>query len=333
MPGGKEKEIVMGGGGSLDDYEGILEDVRGLIDRAKYQAYKAVDNIRVQTYWQIGERIVWAELDHKERADYGKYLIERLAGDIGFQRSVLYRIVQFYKAYPIVAALRQQLSWTHYRILITIEEDKVRAFYENLTIQNSWSSRELKEQIRLDLYSKTIKKGKLIIPTPQLLNPVKPEKAFKDSYDFDFLSLKEDYIESDLEMALISDVEALILEFGTDFYLSGRQKPIIIDGEYHSIDLEFYHRGIPCIVLVDLKKGRFKAEYVGQMNKYLNYYRENKKYPWEKDPVGLIICEYKGDEEVHYALGNIDNKIFVAEYRLQLPSAADIREGLKRLKK
>ena len=315
-----------------EGYDELLYDINSLLEKAKYYAYKAVDNIRVQTYWQMGERILREELEHKERADYGKRVIEMLAEDLGFDRRLFYRIVKFYRTYPIVATVSPQLSWSHYEVLIAIEGNEIRRFYEQRTVQNAWSVRELRNQITGRLYEKTLKEGKLVTVTPLPLEPAIPEKAFKDSYSFNFLALPEKYSEKDLEDGLLSKTEQLLLEFGTDFALLARQKPILIDGEYHRVDLELYHRGIPCIILVDLKIGKFKADYVGQMNKYLNYYRENRKYEWELDPIGLIICEHKGKEEVHYALGGLNNKIFVSEYKAKLPDEKEIEKKLKEIK-
>jgi len=312
----------------LDGYNEILDDIRYLLGKAKAQAYKAVDNIRVQTYWQVGERIVRGELQHKERADYGEEAIANLAKDLGFIKRDLYRMVQFYRTYPIMTSLMSQLSWTHYTVLITIPNKNEREFYESQITQNNLSVRELRRRIETNLYNRVKKEGKLTVTT-HLELPVKPEAIFKDAYDFDFLKLPVKYKEKDLEKALLQNVERLLLEFGADFSLSGRQRKIIIDGQIHTVDLEFYHRGIPCIILVDLKVGKFKAEYAGQMNKFLNYCRLNKKYGWERDPIGLIICEYKGKEEVHYALGNISNRIFVAEYKTKLPSEDEIEKRLR----
>jgi len=125
----------------LEGYDELLCDIRGLLEKAKYYAYKAVDNIRVQTYWQIGERIVGKELQHKERADYGKKVIEMLAIDLGFDRRLFYRIVKFYRMYQIVATVSPQLSWSHYEVLITMEDNEIRRFYEQQTLQNAWSVR------------------------------------------------------------------------------------------------------------------------------------------------------------------------------------------------
>ena len=317
----------------LEGYNEILQDIQSLLQRATNKAYKAVDNLRVQTYWQIGERMDRGVLENKERADYGERVIERLSTDLGFQKRLLYRMLQFFRAYPIVSTLSTQLSWSHYQELMLFSDADERQFYEMQVIQNNWSVREIRNQIRKGLYRRSLKEGELTITRRLPFEPILPEQVFKNTYNFDFLELRRDYSEKDLEDGLISNIEKLLLEFGTDFSLAARQKKIIIDREIHSIDLEFYHRGIPCIILVDLKIGKFKSEYVGQMNKYLNYYRENHKYQWEKNPVGMIICEYKGKEEVHYALGGLENKIFVAEYRTKLPSEEEIITRLKELRK
>ncbi len=313
---------------TIEGYNEILRDIRSLLEKATYQAYKAVDNLRVQTYWQIGERISRGELEHKERADYGEKIIEGLTSDLNMQKSTLYDVLQFYTTYPILHALRGELSWTHYRILMRVANAEERGFYEIQTIQNTWSTRRLESQIKSNLYQGILKEGKLSKIQPLPLTPILPEQVFKNTYNFDFLQLRKGHSERQLEEGLLANVERLLLEFGPDFSLTGRQRKIIIDHEIHTVDLEFYYRGIPCIILVDLKKGKFKSEYVGQMNKYLNYYQENKMYPWEKSPVGLIICEYKGKEEAHYALGGLENKIFIAEYKAKLPSEEEIGMGL-----
>ena len=321
----KKTDIIQG-------YNKILDDVRGLLDRARAQAYKAVDNIRVQGYWQVGERIAREELKHGGRAAYSKKVIERLAEDLGFTRAVLYRILQFYKTYPIVVTLSRQLSWSHYEALISISAKDKRDFYEQKTLQNQWSVRELREQVEKRLFerSRIIKSTQVSLVT--INKPVMPDKVFKNIYDFDFIKLSDVYSEEALERALMDNIEKLLLEFGSDFSIAGRQRKILIDHQAHFVDLEFFHRGIPCIVLVDLKIGRFKGEYVGQMNKYLNFYRENKMYSWEKDPIGLIICAEKGKEEAHYALGSLTNHIFIGEYKIKLPNERQIVNRIRKIK-
>lgn len=330
----KKNMIIKSGQKSDIDKKGynvLLNDIKSILEKAKYQVYKAVDNIRVQTYWQVGERITREELKYKDRADYGERIVEKLAVDLAMERRLLFEIIQFFKVYPIVHTLRAQLSWSHYGLLIRIQEKIVREFYEGQTIQNNWSTRELERQIKSGLYERMHKEGKIIVSQP--IVPALPEKIFKDTYNFDFMKLENNYSEKSVEDELIRNVEALLLEFGQDFSLAGRQRKIVIDKQIHYVDLEFYHRGIPCIVLVDIKVGKFKSEYVGQMNKYLNYYKEKRKYGWEKNPIGLIVCEYKGEEEVHFALGGLENKIFVAEYRKKLPTEKEIKTKLKEIRK
>ena len=147
----------------IEGYGEILRDICSLLEKATYRAYKAVDNLRVQTYWQVGERIVRGELEHSDRANYGERVIERLAVDVGFHKRDLYRMVQFYKTYPIVTSLMSQLSWTHYTILSAIPDLKERQFYESQTIHNNWSVRQLKEKIKNNLYHKALKEDKLIV--------------------------------------------------------------------------------------------------------------------------------------------------------------------------
>ena len=324
----KGKEEVVEKKEVVDRYSILLGDVRSILDSGLSKAYKAVDNIRVQTYWQIGERIVREELQHKERAGYGERIIEKLATDLEFSRRRMFEIILFYRVYPIVHTVYAQLSWSHYKLLIAIEKKQARVFYEVQAIQNAWSVRRLREQIQSKLYERAKKEGELTITRQIPAVPPAPEDVFKNTYNFDFLKLEDDYCEADLEDGLISNVENMLMEFGCDFSICSRQRKIIIDGQAHAVDLELYHRGVPCIVLVDLKIGKFKGDYVGQMNKYLNWYKEHKKYSWEKDPVGLIICRNKGVEEVHYALGGMSNNIFVAEYKLKLPSEEEIKEAL-----
>jgi len=321
------KKIMKADETELVGYNSLLADIGSILQQGLSKAYKAVDNLKVQTYWQIGERIVREELRHKDRADYGKKIIDNLAKDLGVGKVNLHYMVRFYSIYPIIQTVSEQLSWSHLVELIYIENKSERKFYEIQSINNMWGVRQLKSQIRSDLYARMKTKEKLPATKTMQTSLTLPEQLFKDTYNFDFLTLDENHTETDLEDALMINTENLIYEFGPDFSISGRQRKIMIDGQIHKVDLEFYHRGVPCIILIDLKIGMFKSEYVGQMNKYLNWYKEHKRYSWEKDPVGLIICRNKGIEEVHYALGGISNHIFISEYRVKLPSETEIKDA------
>jgi predicted nuclease of restriction endonuclease-like (RecB) superfamily len=314
---------------TLDGYEQLLIDVRSILENGRIGAYKAVDNLRVQTYWQIGDRVVREELKHKDRADYGKRVIEYLARDLGFLRRLMFRIVQFYRAYPIVSTLSTQLSWSHYMEFITVKNEEERRFYEVQTIKNSWDVRGLRKRIAQQEYEKAKKEGKLDFSLPKELPA--PEEIFKNAYHFDYLCLEAGHSEKELETGLIRNIRDTLLEFGFGFCFMGQQVKLLIAGQFHNIDILFYHRDLQCIIVAELKKGKFRSEYVGQMNKYLNYLKEKDKREWERDPIGLIICKEKDDEEVHYALGGLEDKIFVAEYKTKLPTEEEITARLQNI--
>ncbi len=312
----------------LADYDTLLHEVRGLLQTARNRAYQAVDNLRVQAYWQVGERLVRAELEHRDRADYGRQVIERLSRDLGVAQRLIYEIVQFYRTYPLVHMLRPELSWSQYGILLRVADPQARAFYESQAVRSGWSVRELEEQVRSDLHGRSLREG--IAPAAATVAlAMRPEDTFRGVFHFDVPGLPAGFDEEDLERALLANFERFVAELGPDFYIRRRQQPLTIDGQLHRVDLELYCRAIPAIVVVDLKAGIFEDRDVGQMNKYVNYYRERvPRYPWEKPPIGLIICARAGQEEVRYALGGLEEKIFVAEYRVKLPSEAEIKQGL-----
>ena len=311
------------------DYQNLLTELKSIIAKSQYDAYKAVDNIRVQTYWQLGERIVREELKRKDRADYGKYLIENLTADLGLSLGLLYDIVKFNKTYKIFHAVRGELSWTHYRQLIYIDRPEERSFYEHQTILHSWSSRKLKKQIKTHLYENTPKKEIQAVFQTKLPG-VHPQEVFKDTYDFDFIELHIDPDEKELEDKILFNFEKFLSELGQDFSILGRQVPIKIDRKTHFIDMVLYHRGIPCVVLVDLKIGRLDSGDIGQMNKYIGYWRRNKQYEHEQPTIGLIICREAGREEVIYALDGREEKIFIAKYKVKLPSEAKIKKAIRK---
>ena len=310
-------------------YKNLLQEVKGILDKGTYISQKIVDNIKVQTYWQVGERITREELNHKDRAGYGKYLVENLAKDLNVGTSLLYEIVKFYNTYPILHAVRGELNWTHYRELIKIVHNKKRAFYEYKTIQNAWGYRGLHKQIKANLYENTSPKE--IKATFQVkLPPVQTTEIFKDTYNFDFLQLQAPK-EKVVEDLIVNNIENFLAELGQDFFFGGRQIPIKIDQETHYIDLILLNAAIPCKIIVDLKADKITSQDIGQMNKYVNFYRENRQYVHEKDAIGLIIGQEAGADEIYYALGGLEEKFFVAVYKAKLPSAKKIKEAVKRL--
>ncbi len=215
------------------------------------------------------------------------------------------------------------LSWSHYRLLMRINEPFKREFYEAECIRGSWSVRQLDRQIQSILYERTaLSKRKLSVIAKSHKKPIilKPEDEIKDPYVLEFLGLKDEYSESQLEEALIKHLEHFLLELGIGFTFVARQKRITIEGRHYRLDLLLYHRILRCLVAIDLKIGEFTHADAGQMNLYLNYLKDKEKLFEESNPVGLILCSDKNKTIVEYALGGMSNKIFTSKYRLQLPA-------------
>ncbi|MFH0752334.1 MAG: PDDEXK nuclease domain-containing protein [archaeon] len=310
-------------------YDALLKDVKSILQKGITKAYKAVDNIKVQTYWQVGERIVREELGRKDRADYGKKIIDNLAVDLGFKRAELYRIVQFYETYPIVASLTRQLSWTHYRTLITLKKEDERRFYEVQSVIESWSIKKLKVKIKSQEYEKAKKSGKIVTKLP--LQLPSPEDVFKDSYNWDFISLEEGHSEKQLEDSLLNNIQNVLLEFGSGFAFQARQQKVLINSQWNKIDLLFYHVQLNCHIIIDLKARELRQGDIEQVTKYLTYFRE-RKLPWHKDPIALIICKTHDKIDVYYSAGKNREDIFISEYKTQLPSEQEIKRTLSNKK-
>ncbi|MHB8903578.1 MAG: PDDEXK nuclease domain-containing protein [Patescibacteria group bacterium] len=327
----KKETIVSNKLVAQNDYQNLLHELKSIIEKGKSNVYKAVDNNLVETRWQIGERIVREELKYQDRADYGEYLLKNLAIDLNTARPRLSEIIRFYKCYSIVRTLCEQLSWRHYVLLITIVNQKERKFYEQKIVANSWSVRELARQIKSHLYQKTDSKEIEEMFKTKLPAIIDIKNIFKPDYDFNFLEIAPNHLETELEAKIVHNIDSFLKELGGDFSFLGRQVPILIDGEKHFIDLVLYHRGIPCIVLVDLKSDKLDSRDIGQMNKYIGYYRNNKQYVFEEDAIGLIICKEAGREEVVYALDGLEERIFVSIYKTKLPSEEKIKRVMREL--
>jgi predicted nuclease of restriction endonuclease-like (RecB) superfamily len=318
-----------------------------------------VNTALLATYWLMGRRIVEYEQKGKERAEYGEELLVRLADDLssrfgkGFSKSNLFMMRAFYLAYPeqqifqtvsgkflsteteskiqriqtvsgISELLVQRfpLSWSHYCLLLRLDEPFRREFYEAECIRGNWSVRQLDRQIQSMLYERTaLSKRKLAVIAKAHEKPLalRPEDEIKDPYILEFLGLKDEYSESQLEEALIKHLEHFLLELGIGFTFVARQKRITLEGTYYRLDLLLYHRVLKCLIAIDLKIGEFTHADAGQMNLYLNYLKDKEKLPEENDPVGIILCSDKKKTVVEYALGGMNNKIFTSKYRLQLP--------------
>ena len=345
-----------------DGYQAVLADVSDLLESARRDAARSVNSVMTITYWKVGRRIVEDEQGGKRRADYGTRLIDRLSVDLskrfgrGFGVVNLTQMRKLYQLWPmpqIVQTVSEEstglaerhdiprtfpLSWSHYVNLMSVAKPEARAFYETEALRGGWNSRQLARQISTQFYERTLlsrdkaamlAKGRK--PRPE--DAITPEEEIKDPLVLEFLDLKDEYSESDLEEALIHHLEAFLLELGDDFAFVGRQKRLRIDDEWFRIDLVFFHRRLRCLVLIDLKLASLTAGDVGQMNLYCNYARHHWARKGENPPVGLILCAEHRAGVAKYALEGLTNKVLAAEYRTALPSEETLAAELERTRK
>jgi predicted nuclease of restriction endonuclease-like (RecB) superfamily len=353
-------------------YVPLLEEITQLLEASRQQAARSVNAILTATYWEIGRRIVEFEQGGESRAEYGASLMERLSEDLsrrfgrGFSVDNLESMRLLYLAYPpsrISETVSRKsdhkaksetasriftlpeltsafpLSWSHYVLLVKrSRSEEARIFYETEALRGGWSVRQLERQINSQFYERTalsknkaamLKKGARAKPEDR----ISPEEEIKDHYILEFLGLKDEYSETELEEALIRHLESFLLELGGDFTFVARQKRLRIGGEWYRVDLMFFHRGLRCLVLIDLKLGKFTHADAGQMHLYLNYARENWTLDNENPPVGLILCAYKDTAVAKYALEGLPNKVMAAEYRTTLPDEKLIAAELERARR
>ncbi|MFH1189375.1 MAG: PDDEXK nuclease domain-containing protein [Candidatus Omnitrophota bacterium] len=319
----------------------IYDRIRKIIENARSNIARTVNTEIVTAYWHIGKEIVEAEQGGKLRAGYGERLLEtistKLSDDFGkgFDARNLFYMRQFYLSYPKLNALRSELSWTHYRILMRVEKPEARSFYEIECVGNNWSSRELERQKGSFLFERLLlskdKKGlmKLAHKGQELQ---KYEDMIKDPYVLEFTGLSADpkLYESKLEQALIDNLSKFLLELGKGFTFVARQKRISLDGDHFYIDLVFYNTILKCYVLVDLKIGKLTHQDIGQMQMYVNYYDRELKESNDNPTVGLILCERKKEAVVRYTLSQGNKQIFASRYKLYLPTEKELVRELKK---
>ncbi len=345
---GFAKMIAVPGHG-ITRYGRLVGSIRDLLAEARRTAARAVNRLLVETYWEIGRRIVHYEQKGSARADYGEALLARLSMDLtvvlgrGFSRQNLQQMRLFYLAYPspqkcqTVSGISDPLplSWSHYTRLIALKNISARSFYESEAIRGGWSIRQLERQIDSQFYERTalsrnkavmLRKGSQSKPGERST----PEEAIKDPYVLEFLNLKDEYAETDLEEALTQHLQTFLLELGSDFTFVARQKRLRVGNEWYRVDLVFFHRTLRCLILADLKLGRFSHADAGQMHMYLNYAKAHWTHPDENPPVGLILCAQKDESVAKYSLEDLPNKVLAAEYRTVLPEEQTIVQELNR---
>ena len=315
--------------------------IREILEQTRSRVAHAINTEMVQAYWMIGREIVLEEQKGKARAGYGQKLLEMLSKRLtsefgaGVDASNLWNMRQFYQTFPILDAVRRELSWTHYRILMRIDDPRARSFYEIECVKDNWSVRELERQKNSLLFERLSlskdKKGLMRLARKgQKLQTY--EDLIKDPYVLEFTGLPQagKLYESTLEQALIDHLSRFLLELGKGFTFVARQKRITLDGDHYFIDLVFYHTLLRCYVLIDLKIGKLAHQDLGQMQMYIHYYDRELKAPGDNPSVGLILCEDKKEAVVRYTLPQGKRRIFASKYKLYLPTEKELRRELKR---
>lgn len=316
----------------------FIEQVKQLLRKAQHNAVRSVNYIMVQTYFELGKRIVEEEQNGKTEAKYGQYLLQNLSNELraefgkGYSKRNLELIRKFYLTYRFAKSpISQSLTWTHYLKLMRIENDEERAFYEIETAKNKWSVRELQRQLDSELYTRLTlsrDKNKISELSEKGLIIEQPKDVIKDPYVLEFLGLPElsSFSETELEKQIISKLEHFLLELGNGFTFVGRQVRFTFDDEHFRIDLVFYNRILRCFVLIDLKIGKLKHQDLGQMQMYVNYYDRFVKMEEENNTIGIILCKDKKNTMVEITLPENNNQIFASKYKLVLPSKADLKK-------
>jgi predicted nuclease of restriction endonuclease-like (RecB) superfamily len=349
-------------------YDVLLAGIAAALDQARRAAVRSINAVMTATYWEVGRRIVVFEQDGAGRAIYGTELLKRLSVQLtsrfgrGFGVVNLAQMRKFHVLWPldrifqtpseqssteatlekeaVPASVMSQfpLPWSHYVRLMAVKDAPARAFYETEALRGGWSVRQLDRQIASQFYERTalsrnkaamLAQGDAAIPDDILT----PEEELRDPFVLEFLDLKDEYSEAELEEALIRHLEVFLLELGNDFTFVGRQRRLRIGDAWYRIDLIFFHRRLRCLVVVDLKSGALTAADAGQMHVYLNYVREHWSYPNENPPVGLILCSERNEALAHYAFEGVTNTILAAEYRLTLPDPCVIANEVARTRK
>ena len=319
----------------------LMRDLRGLIKEARDNVARSVNSALVTLYWNVGRRIQ-QDIMKEKRAAYGKEIVSALGRQLttefgrGFSEKSLWHMIKFAEVFTdesIVSALRRELSWTHFKRIIYLDDPLKRDFYAEMCRIEHWSTRMLEKKIDGMLFERTAlsKKPKKLIR--EELDALREEDlltadlVFKDPYFLDFLGLKDRYIEKDIEDAILHEMESFILELGIGFTFVARQKRISIDDEDFYLDLLFYHRGLRSLVAIDLKLGKFKPAYKGQMELYLRWLEEYEQQPGEEAPVGLILCAGKSEEQIKLLRLDKGN-IRVAAYMTELPPRKLLQQKL-----
>ena len=322
--------------------EEFYKDIKKVLEEARKRVYRNIQSEMVMAYWQIGKMIVEKQ-GGVNRAMYGDGLIKELSIQMttdygkGYDERNLRSMRQLYLAYPKWNAVRAELSWTHYRLLIIVEDKNARNFYTKEAIENNWSTRQLEREINTFSYQRyLLSKGNhdVVDDTAKREKSDNPKDIIKDPYILDFVGIKPNssFYESDLEQALINHLQEFLLELGSGFAFVARQRRFNMDGRNFYVDLVLYNYKLKCFVLIDLKRGDLTHQDIGQMQMYVNYYTRELMEPGDNPPVGIILSTDKSDTLVRYTLPLDNKQIFASKYMLYLPKEDDLRNEINKQK-
>ncbi|MBQ6926673.1 MAG: DUF1016 family protein [Oscillospiraceae bacterium] len=316
------------------DIKLVVHEIGDLLAAARSNVARQVNNELLSTYWNIGRIIAEYEQTVPERADYGKQTLKELSKALtaefgkGFSRANLQNMRSFYLTYEKCQTLSGKLSWSHYCELLSISDPDKRSFYEKEAVNSNWSVRELKRQIDSSLFERLLlsrgdaNKEQVLALAEKGIEIAEPSDLIRDPYVFEFLGIPEDkpMLESDLERALVQQIEKFLLELGRGFMFVGTQQRVTINNTHYYVDMVFYNKILRAYVLIELKTTKLTPEAAGQINMYLNYYASEVNDPDDNPPIGIILCAEKDSITAEYALGGLSNNIFASRYVLYMPN-------------
>jgi predicted nuclease of restriction endonuclease-like (RecB) superfamily len=320
----------------------LLSAIRTLLDQARTQLQQTVNHTMVKTYWEVGKLIVEHEQGGQDKAAYGQQQLKQLSKQLqtefgkGFNERNLRRMRTFYQTYPIWTAVRSELSWTHYRVLLQIENHTARAWYVKEAIEHVWSVRALERQIDKLYYERLLSskvKQPVIDEANTHIEPLKnnPKDYLRDPYILEFLNLPyASTLESNLEQALINNLQQFLLELGKGFAFVARQQRIATEDQDFYIDLVFYNYKLKCFLLIDLKIGKLTHQDVGQMDTYVRIYDQHRKGADDNPTIGLILCSEKSEAVAKYSVLADSKQLFASKYLHYLPTEEELRTELER---
>ena len=321
----------------------IYKTIKDILQTARDNAYKQVNFIMVEAYWNIGKQIVEEEQKGEDRAKYGSSLIKELSKQLsdefgkGYSKQSLWNMRQFYNAFPILSAVRRELSWTHYKMIIRLKDEDARVWYMEEAIKSSWSTRALERQIGTQYYERLLssrEKESVMLEAKKNTKglTLTSKDIIKDPYVLEFLDLKQNnsFYENELESALIEKIQDFLLELGRGFAFVERQKRVQTEHSDFYIDLVFYNYILKCFVVIDLKRGKLSHQDVGQIDMYVRMFDDLEKGEGDNPTIGIILCTEKDNTVVKYSVIDDNDNLFVSKYQFYLPSIEELQNEIEK---